>query len=1007
MTPSPTRPNELQDLAALHALEVLDSEPQPEFDALVRVASTVCGVPISLISLIDVERQWFKANVGLPGEQEIPRDLAFCAHTVASGDLMEVHDARADARFARHPFVTGAPGFRFYAGAPLRMSDGAVVGTLCVIDRQPRRLTEAQRSVLRDLACAVVQALEGRRAMQAVQAAARDFADSEARFRTLSESSPHGVFYADAAGGCVYTNERWQALSGLSSAGNLGRGWAASIHPDERPTVLAHWLKAAQSKRDFDMEFRLLRPEGSLRQVHAHARSVVDALGEVVGYLGTVQDVSERHALLAELATRQQQLHALYEATPAMLHSIDAQGRLLMVSDTWLAKLGYAREMVIGRLSSDFLTPASRDKARDLVLPAFFTSGRCDAVAYQMMARDGSVIDVLLSAILERDEHGAPLRSLAVVEDVTLRLRAERELQHEHERLAHIIAATGAGTWEWNVQTGEMRLNDSSAQMLGFSLAELTGRSAQSRLERTHPDDRGNTLEQYRRHLAGETTHFDTLTRVQHRDGRWLWVATRGRVMTRTPTGAPEWMFGTQLDVSADRAAQQALQEANERVVMATDSGGIGIFDWDVTSGTLIWDAWMHRLYGLPVSTQPQHYALWQQHLHPDDRAGAEQAVQAALAGPAAFDTEFRIVLGNRQVRHVRATARVTRDEQGQALRMVGVNWDVSEARHMAAELAAQHEFLHVTLQSITDAVITTDAQGQVLWLNPVAERLTGWANDQAQGRRLSEVFNIIDEHSRAPLANPVQACLQQGQAVTLAQPAVLCALGGQECAIEDCTSPIRNAQGSVLGAVLVFRDVTVRRRLTNEMRHSASHDSLTGLANRAEFEVRLQRLFNRACEDGSHHALLFVDLDQFKQVNDACGHAAGDELLRQVSIVLTDAVRARDTVGRLGGDEFAVLLEHCDAGQAQRVAQQICERVERFRYSHDGRHFHIGASIGLVPLDQRWPDTAAALQAADTACYAAKASGRNRVHCLLEVPEPAASAVPPDAANNVSDVKL
>jgi len=168
-------------------------------------------------------------------------------------------------------------------------------------------------------------------------------------------------------------------------------------------------------------------------------------------------------------------------------------------------------------------------------------------------------------------------------------------------------------------------------------------------------------------------------------------------------------------------------------------------------------------------------------------------------------------------------------------------------------------------------------------------------------------------------------------------------------------------------------------------MSHRAAHDALTGLCNRAEFEARLRRTLEQAHAEGSEHALMFIDLDKFKLVNDACGHSAGDALLQQVSKMLSETVRARDTLARLGGDEFAVILERCTAQQALRVAQQICDRLDEFRFQHGERRFRIGASIGLVPLDRRWSLTAAVLQAADAACYAAKEGGRNRVHVWYE----------------------
>lgn len=308
-----------------------------------------------------------------------------------------------------------------------------------------------------------------------------------------------------------------------------------------------------------------------------------------------------------------------------------------------------------------------------------------------------------------------------------------------------------------------------------------------------------------------------------------------------------------------------------------------------------------------------------------------------------------------------------------------------SQAQRIAAELATQHELLQVTMQSIGDAVITTDAHGAITWLNPVAERMTGWSTAEALGQELARVFHIVHEGTRAPAENPVAMCLQLGQTVSLEKFTSLIARDGTEYGIEDSAAPIRNELGVILGAVLVFHDVTAPRRMAQEMKHRATHDTLTGLVNRAEFEVRLKRVLSKAQEDASEHALLYIDLDQFKLVNDACGHAAGDELLQQVAGLFQAAVRERDTLARLGGDEFGIILEHCSAEHSLRVAQQICDRMDSFRFSHNERRFRVGASIGLVTISQAWMNTEALLQAADAACYAAKDAGRNRVHIWLD----------------------
>jgi diguanylate cyclase (GGDEF)-like protein/PAS domain S-box-containing protein len=985
MTAAPLPDDEGARLASLHALGILDTPPEAEFDALVRAASLACGVPISLLSLVDAERQWFKANLGLTDTTQTPRDVAFCAHAILGEELFEIPDAAADPRFRENPLVTGEHGIRFYTGAPMRVSDGSQIGVLCVMDRRPRRLDETQREILRCLA---------------------------------------------------------------QSAASLLESWR-------------------------------------VRQ-------------------------QEKHASLA-LQASEERLRRLYESTPAMLHSIDGEGKLLMVSDAWLAKLGYTRSEVIGRAFLEFLSPDSREYARMKILPMLLGTGRCDNIEYRIVTKSGEVIDVLVSAIMERNAVGEPIRSLTIIEDVTLRHRAERALRDERQRLANIIQGTNAGTWEMNAQTGMIRINDRTAEHIGYSAAELEPLSLKSWLHHVHPADRIRGRKLLMEHVAGRTAQFETETRLRHRDGHWVWVLTRGRVMTWTADGKADWMFGTHLDISerkrqeellrksedlldrtgelagvggweldlvsgelywsaetcrihgvapgykphpdeglslyppearatiaaaiakavagrggwdlelpvtradgrkiwvravgsvtfadgqpirvtgaiqdvTERAAERrALESANERITLATDSGGIGIWDLNVGTGELVWDTWMYRLYGKKPHEAIPGYELLRKHVHPDDFAAGEQAVRDALIGTKPLDAESRVIWDDGSIHHLRSSARVTRDASGKPVRMVGVNWDITEPRRLAAELAEQHELLRVTLKSIGDAVITTNAEGQVVWLNPSAERMTGWPTAEAAGRPLTQVFQIINEETREPTQNPVAVCLAQNKVVGLANHTVLIAREGDEFGIEDSAAPIRNDRGQVLGAVLVFHDVTEQRRLSGEMSYRASHDVLTGLVNRAEFEIRLRRLLHRAHGDRSLNALLYIDLDQFKIVNDSCGHAVGDLLLVQVSKLFAGIVRSSDTLARLGGDEFAVILDFCSVDDAQRLAQQICDRMEDFRFSHDGKRFRIGASIGLVPVDKSWTTTAAILQAADTACYAAKEAGRNRVHTWFD----------------------
>jgi diguanylate cyclase (GGDEF)-like protein/PAS domain S-box-containing protein len=293
--------------------------------------------------------------------------------------------------------------------------------------------------------------------------------------------------------------------------------------------------------------------------------------------------------------------------------------------------------------------------------------------------------------------------------------------------------------------------------------------------------------------------------------------------------------------------------------------------------------------------------------------------------------------------------------------------------------LKTEKELFRVTLASIGDAVITTDATACVTFLNAVAERLTGWNAMQAKGQPLSEVFRLVDEATREPVEDRVARCLH-GNECRAPEHGLLICRDQREISVDTSVAPIRDNDNKTIGTVLVFRDVSAQRKLAHELSHQATHDTLTGLVNRAEFERRLTHLLASASPH-SPHAFLYLDLDQFKVVNDTCGHIAGDDLLRQISALLRTKLRARDTLARLGGDEFGVLLDHCAMAEAKRVANTLREVLQGFRFGWQEKIFSIGVSIGLVPIVEAGETLSSVFSAADAACYAAKDTGRNRVH--------------------------
>jgi diguanylate cyclase (GGDEF)-like protein/PAS domain S-box-containing protein len=306
---------------------------------------------------------------------------------------------------------------------------------------------------------------------------------------------------------------------------------------------------------------------------------------------------------------------------------------------------------------------------------------------------------------------------------------------------------------------------------------------------------------------------------------------------------------------------------------------------------------------------------------------------------------------------------------------------EINERKRIEQALFREKELAQVTLHSIGDAVITTDAVGYIQSLNPVAEKLTRWSSEEARGLLLSEVFKIVNEITREPVENPVEKALDEHRIIKATYNTVLMGRDGSEFAIDHSAAPIHASDRQIIGSILVFRDLTQANLMARQLAWQASHDPLTELFNRREFELLLEAAASTAQTANLQHVLCYLDLDQFKIINDTCGHVAGDALLRHISSILPTQLRKTDTLARLGGDEFGILLYSCPLQQAVQIANHLRQKIHEDRFVWQDKTFSIGASIGLVEINAATPNVAQVMSAADAACYAAKNKGRNRVH--------------------------
>ncbi|QKQ25853.1 diguanylate cyclase domain-containing protein [Candidatus Reidiella endopervernicosa] len=299
-------------------------------------------------------------------------------------------------------------------------------------------------------------------------------------------------------------------------------------------------------------------------------------------------------------------------------------------------------------------------------------------------------------------------------------------------------------------------------------------------------------------------------------------------------------------------------------------------------------------------------------------------------------------------------------------------------------ELETEKEMAEITLHSIADGVIRTDARGIVQYLNPVAEFLTGWKRNSAVGQHADQLLPPMISEERA-VSSVVTRCLENRETVVESDYEFLPKGLEERLIVQLSASPLHSSDAELSGTVLIFRDITQAQEIATTMAYQASHDALTGLFNRAVFEERLEQLISESRENDAEHTLLYLDLDQFKIVNDTCGHLAGDELLRQISGEMKEQLRHDDLLARLGGDEFGLLLAHCDEQCGARIAETLKDAISDFRFVWKEKSFFIGVSIGVVPITRHAGNYTSLLVAADRACYAAKDRGRNRIHLYRE----------------------
>ncbi len=559
--------------------------------------------------------------------------------------------------------------------------------------------------------------------------------------------------------------------------------------------------------------------------------------------------------------------------------------------------------------------------------------------------------------------------------DITERKTAELALRDSEERLKLAQAAAGTVIWDWELATDQLTVHPYARQLFGLDIAALA-RTGKEFLALVHPEDRDLLLNGLHRVLKqGENLTVEV--RFVTPSGEVRWVAERARAL-REPSGWVPRIIGVAHDITERKRAEIALRDSEEKYRLIVEQQSDLVVQTDGQGRIVYLSPSVGAYFGRSSDESLGRHFV--ELATESERAPARRAWEQLHRPPHAVSFENRVLLQGR-VRWLSWAARAVLDGDGNLTEVVAVGRDITERKLAEDALFQEKERAQVTLASIGDGVVRTDASGLVDYLNPVAEALTGWRLAEAYGRPVKEIFGIVDADTRAPLGDTVSQCLREVRTVAPPGNRLLLRPDGAEFAVRDSASPIRSRRGDTVGAVLVFKDVTELRGMEREMTYLASYDPLTGLLNRRAFEQRLERALAAMRDEGRPAALCYLDLDEFKVINDTCGHVAGDEMLKQIAALLQWRVPERVSLARLGGDEFGVLIEDRAIEEARQVAEALHREVTSFRFTWHGRTFETHASIGLVPIGSESTDLHAVLSAADAACYVAKEAGRNRIH--------------------------
>lgn len=960
--PAPIPCDELRRLEALRALMVLDTPAEPLLDSIARMAAEVCDVPIALISLVDAERQWFKAAVGLPGVNETPRDIAFCAHAILTDGVMEVPDATQDARFAHNPLVTDAPDIRFYAGAPLMAgADGDRVGTLCVLDHKARQLTAQQLATLRSLSQMVSQALDMRRDLLERAFSVRleyeeALSESELRYRTMVEAQTEMVSLAWPHGEVFYVNQAYARHVGMQPQDLVGTDLLSYVDAADREVVRGHIAEVVHRQGAKHGENRMASADGSERWVAWTHRFLRDS--EQRPYVQSVgRDITAQRAAERALQASQQLLERTGRAARVGGWEFDVRsGRV-----SWSAETRRIHEVAPDYNPAvehvlDFYPPEAR-KTMATVVRSALQAGQPWDLEMPLVTAGGHQIWVRSVGEAE-SEGGAVVRLFGAFQDVTERRRMAQQLADSERFVRQVTDGLPIRIGYVDREQRYRFANQAACLRFGRSREDIIGRTSEELLGEPMPPEVAQRVQQV---LSGTEQRYEVdevLNGLVHRIESHL-------VPDVSDGGEVRGFFSTGIDITQRAAAERGLRVLTAILEHTPDF----VVQTNLRGQVTYMNPAARRVQGFAPDKDVSAH-LFTEFNTPETQALYAEAILPAVKAHSVWVGETTVYVAHRRVVPVSHMVIAHRDVEGRIQHFSAIMRDISDAAQARLALLKQTATLRSITEALPSLVAVVGTDGRYQFVNSAFERWHRVPREQIVGRTMEDFLGAAEYARSKPMIEKVLS----GETITFDKDYP------QRAPASHVTIhflPLWSGPGQVDGFVSMAQDVTSYRQETGRLLAMAQHDPLTGLLNRAGLQAYVGQM--DLAVEGPLLALLYIDLDHFKPVNDQHGHPVGDQLLQAFGQRLLSLVRPADAVARLGGDEFAVVLAGVrEPAHAEAVARKILEAAHT-PFEVGNLRLCVGASAGLAlgtDADKGWPDLMAR---ADDKLYLAKRAGRGQ----------------------------